>query len=45
LWNVDAGRNLPELLVVEYDDGHAAPDISSAAVAHGTPESLAENNE
>jgi hypothetical protein len=38
---VDDGRNHPELSVVDDDDGNATPDISSADVAHGTPESLA----
>ncbi len=38
---MDDGRNHPELSVVVDDDGHVAPDISSADVAHGTPELLA----
>ena len=42
---VDDGRNHPDLSVVDDDNGpnisSAAPDISSADVAHGTPKSLA----
>ena len=37
---MDDGRSHPELLAVVDDDGHAAPYISSADVAHGTPELL-----
>ena len=38
---MDDGRNYKELSTFVDDDGPVAPDISSADVAHGTPEFLA----